>query len=129
MKEAFLLVSLFVVHFLGDYTHLSTAQMLSAKRLGTPLWPIFKHASVHAVLVMVVCAMFQSFFLWKAELMVLACVTELVTHFIVDVLKGRINVWYPAASNPTNKVHWYIFGADQLAHHIVLIFIFLLLRR
>ena len=44
------LIILFACHWLADYTHLSTAWMLNAKRLGKPLLPIFAHALVHASL-------------------------------------------------------------------------------
>ena len=44
------LLTLFTCHFLADYTHLSTSWMLDAKRLGKPLYPIFQHALVHAIL-------------------------------------------------------------------------------
>jgi len=46
---------------------------------------------------------------------------QLFTHFCIDVLKGKLNVWFPSLSNPANKGHWYVFGADQLAHQIVII--------
>jgi hypothetical protein len=47
MTQTTILIGLFICHFLADYTHLSTAWMLNAKRLGTPLFPIFCHAFVH----------------------------------------------------------------------------------
>ncbi|MEO6902401.1 MAG: hypothetical protein ABI315_04515 [Bacteroidia bacterium] len=50
MNNSILLISLFFCHFLADFTHLSTNWMLSAKRLGKPLFPILSHAAVHAAL-------------------------------------------------------------------------------
>ena len=34
MQQTQILIGLFICHFLADYTHLSTAWMLNAKRLG-----------------------------------------------------------------------------------------------
>ena len=42
-----LLILLFFSHFLCDFTPLSTPIMLNAKRVGSPLGPIFEHACVH----------------------------------------------------------------------------------
>lgn len=50
MKIVQVLIALNFCHFLGDYTHLSTNWMLTAKRLGKPLFPILVHAFVHSIL-------------------------------------------------------------------------------
>lgn len=113
-----LLISLFVCHFLADYTHLSTGWMLSAKRLGKPLYPIFTHAFIHASLMLVVMRVgfniesLTAFYLFMFQL---------ITHFLIDVWKGRMNGWFPALQSPANKWHWIVFGGDQLLHAIVII--------
>ncbi len=48
--QTYILIGLFICHFLADYTHLSTNWMLNAKRLGKPLHPILIHAMVHTLL-------------------------------------------------------------------------------
>ena len=115
--ELLALVLLFVGHYLGDYTHLSTKWMLDAKRLGEPVYPIFIHALIHALFVFIIAGIFSN----KGDIVVRCFVFELLTHWIIDILKGRLNAWVPSVSQPQNKAHWYIFGLDQLLHQIVLI--------
>jgi len=113
-----LLILLNICHWLGDYTHLSRDWMLSAKRLGKPLTPIFLHAMVHAILMGIVLMLYIKgiMFFWLL-------LFELITHFLIDVLKGRLNYWFPKLSNPANKYHWYVFGADQFLHQLIIIII------
>ncbi len=113
-----ILIGLFICHFLADYTHLSTAWMLNAKRLGKPLYPIFTHAFAHASLMLVLLALVFGFSGFK-----LAALFgfQLITHFLIDVWKGRMNGWFPALQSPTNKWHWIVFGFDQLLHALVII--------
>ena len=119
INVCFLMV-LFICHWLADYTHLSTAWMLNAKRLGTPLHPILAHASVHAFLMSIsaLCFGFELSFIFKLF------VFQLITHFFIDVWKGKMNVWFPLLQNPANKFHWYIFGFDQLLHALAIIVIY-----
>ncbi len=112
-----LLISLFVCHFLADYTHLSTAWMLNAKRLGKPLFPILVHSLVHGSLMFVVLVFFDV----PIWLTLLLSIFQSVSHFIIDLLKGRANGWFPLLQSNSNKWHWVVFGADQLLHAIVII--------
>ena len=113
-----LLILLNIAHFLGDYTHLSTAEMLQAKRIGSPLFPIFLHAITHTVLFGIVLWYFTD------TITRFICLgIELISHFAIDVLKGKLNVWFPSLSNPANKFHWYVFGLDQFAHQLIIILI------
>lgn len=115
--EPLLLILLFVCHYLADYTHLSTPDMLAAKRVGYPYYPIFTHAAIHASLMHTVIA-----FYGVSNIVLLSCsLLQLSSHFIIDVLKGKMNVWFPSVANPANKEHWYIFGLDQLLHHCVIV--------
>jgi hypothetical protein len=113
-----ILVGLFFCHFLADYTHLSMPFMLNAKRLGKPFYPIFLHAFIHASLMLVLlrCVFnidgFMSFYLMQLQL---------ITHFLIDVLKGRMNGWFPSLQSPANKWHWVVFGGDQYLHALVII--------
>jgi Protein of unknown function (DUF3307) len=113
-----ILIGLFICHFLADYTHLSTAWMLNAKRLGKPLYPIFTHAFIHASLMLVLLALVFGLSGFK-----LAALFgfQLITHFLIDVWKGRMNGWFPALQSPANKWHWIVFGFDQLLHALVII--------
>ena len=116
--QTLVLIALFFCHFLADYTHLSTAWMLNAKRLGKPLYPIFTHAFVHASLMLIALTL-----LFNVSGCVLAGLFtfQLLTHFGIDILKGRMNGWFPSLQSPANKWHWIVFGADQYLHAIVII--------
>jgi len=112
-----ILVGLFLCHLLGDYTHLSTAWMLNAKRFGKPLYPIFCHAEGHAILM----GTFIKILGFNWEITVTLFIFQLVTHFLIDVWKGRMNEWFPFLQNPDNKWHWILFGMDQFLHAFVII--------
>ena len=112
-----ILMGLFVCHWLADYTHLSTGWMLKAKQFGKPLFPIFTHATVHALLMFVVLLCYVS----DIVLVVKLSAFQLLTHFIIDVCKGRLNGWFPVLQSPENKSYWIVFGADQLLHAIVIV--------
>ena len=117
METTKLLLVLFFCHLLADYTHLSTAWMLNAKRLGKPLFPIFAHAMMHSVLMGIA--------LWimgiDRETMAKLMLFQLITHFAIDVWKGRMNGWFTALQSPANKWHWIVFGTDQYFHAVVII--------
>jgi len=117
--QTIILFFLVICHTLADYTHLSTDWMLSAKKLGKPLAPIFVHASIHAMLMSLVIAFIIGFTNTWAYLVLF----EWISHFIIDTLKGRMNGWFPTLKNPANKYHWIIFGIDQMLHLFVIIII------
>lgn len=115
-----ILIGLFFCHFLADYTHLSTAWMLNAKRLGKPFFPIWVHAMVHGLL------MFWTilFFTKSIEFAGYGFLFQWLTHFVVDVWKGRMNGWFPKLQDNTNKWHWIIFGFDQFLHATVIVIMY-----
>ena len=118
MQQTTILIGLFTCHFLADYTHLSTACMLNAKRLGKPLFPILQHAYIHTLLMTV----FLFFIIELPQLLTIKITFfQLATHFLIDVWKGRMNGWFPSLQSPANKWHWIVFGFDQLLHAIVII--------
>lgn len=111
-----ILVLLNICHWAADFTHLSTDWMLNAKRYGKPLYPIFMHALVHAVLFFGVV-----FFLDTLDHAVFAGLFQLSTHFFIDLAKGKITFAFRELENPSNKYHWWLFGFDQLLHHLVIL--------
>jgi hypothetical protein len=113
-----ILIGLFICHWLADYTHLSTTWMLNAKRFGKPFHPIFIHAFVHASLMLVF--LFLTGGLGGSQLAALFGF-QLITHFLIDVWKGRMNGWFPVLQSPANKWYWIVFGFDQLLHALVII--------
>jgi len=123
MNQTLLLLGLFFCHFLADYTHLSAAWMLSAKRLGKPLLPIYTHAVVHALLMGIflrICFGYPMG-IWHTDTIGKMILLQLISHFLIDVWKGRMNGWFPSLQNPANKWHWIVFGFDQFLHATVII--------
>ena len=104
--EIKLLLTLFFCHWLADFTHLSTPMMLDAKRKGEHLLPILAHAGVHSLLMGIALTAFGygNFFDYGivCELMMF----QLITHFLIDLWKGKMNAWFPELANPANKLHW-----------------------
>ncbi len=123
MNNTLILIGLFFCHFLADYTHLSASWMLNAKRLGTPLYPIFTHAFVHACLMLI----FLSLIGFSGIKLATVFALQLSTHFIIDVWKGKMNVWFPSLQSPANKWHWVVFGFDQFLHISVIALMVLVL--
>lgn len=111
-----LLISLFICHWAADYTHLSQPHMLAAKKFGKPLLPILQHALLHGLLMLAVMGLFTD-----GDILIWLFLFQVITHFIIDTLKGRMNVWFPKLQNPANPYHWYVFGFDQLLHTTVII--------
>lgn len=122
INAVILLLLLNVVHWLADYSHLSTTWMLNAKRYGKPLLPILVHSGVHAILMGITMTIlgygncFRGFDI-VGKLMFF----QLITHFLIDVWKGKMNVWFPSLCKQENKWHWVVFGFDQIMHEAVII--------
>lgn len=116
MTQTNILIGLFICHWLADYT-LPTFEMLRAKGSGKPLFPIFKHALTHTTLMFI----FLLFANLSNEKLLVLSVFQLTTHFLIDTLKGNMNIWFPILQNPINRWHWVMFGFDQLLHALVIV--------
>ena len=116
-QTVILLIVLNTCYLIGDYTWLTTPWMLGAKKLGKPLLPIFCHALIHAELMSVALMPFNI----SNELRIELFLFQLITHFLIDVWKGRMNGWFPILQSPAKVVHWLIFGFDQWSHQMVII--------
>lgn len=114
-----LLFLLFTCHWLADYTPLSTPTMLKAKATGSPMFPIMVHGAAHGVLMGIVVLLFT----FQVDLAIFVTIAQGYLHFMIDLWKGRMNVWFPALKDTTKYPHWVIFGLDQLLHAIVIILI------
>lgn len=110
-EKLILLIVLLFTHWLADYTHLSRPWMLAAKRLGKPVLPIVAHAGVHALLVYLIALIVASL-----EVAIILGLFQWISHALIDIWKGRMNVWFPSLRNPANVYHWYVFGIDQFFH-------------
>jgi len=113
-----LLAALFVAHYLGDFTPLSTPRMQRAKANGGPMGPIVAHAAVHGVLVGIAVLVVV-----RPSLSVvgLAAGVEFVTHFTIDAARARIGARVPVLNDPSSNPFWWALGVDQLLHALVLI--------
>lgn len=116
IKALIILIVLNICHWAADFTHLSTDWMLNAKKYGKPLYPIFMHSLVHAILFFI--SVFIMFDLQKA---IAIGFLQLISHFIIDLLKGKITFWFRSLEDPGNKYFWWLFGADQFMHHLIII--------
>jgi hypothetical protein len=112
-----LLLSLNVAHFLGDFTPLNR-WFITAKRYGKPWWLVAGHGTVNGTLFGLMAWIIAG---GKAAL--IAFTIETVTHTLIDLLKGRINQWFPVVEDPAKAIHWTVMGADQMMHQMILIFI------
>lgn len=115
-----LLAGLFVAHYLGDFTPLSTGRMLEAKAEGGPVSLIASHAGVQALLVGIVVAAATGF---QAGLVGPAVAIEFLTHFAIDLARGRLGARFPKIRDSSNRAFWWALGLDQLAHAMVLLWI------
>jgi len=117
-ESVWLLASLFLAHFLGDFTPLSTPRMQEAKSRGKPVGPIAAHAGVHALLVGVAVIILA----WPGlSLLVVAVGLEFTTHLGIDWFRGRLGGRYPGLRDPGVQAFWTAMGLDQLAHYLVLL--------
>jgi len=113
----FLLLALNFAHFLGDFTPLNK-WFIAAKQYGKPVWLVSGHGAVNGILYGITAWLLVGM---KAAL--LAFVIETVTHTVIDVLKGRLNIRFPVLEDTKKPHHWTIMGGDQFLHQVVLIFI------
>lgn len=119
MKEYLsLLIALFACHYLADYCF-TWPRMIQAKTNGKNSGPILLHSCIHAGL-MGICLLLCGI-KWKRLLMLM--LIELVTHFIIDTLKGMLSTRFPVLSDVQKKPYWMLYGLDQFMHLSVVVMI------
>lgn len=104
-----------VVHWLADFTPLSTKKMLAAKAKGYPLSPILCHALVHAILFFIVALLLSNDLLISSHIFML----QLSSHFVIDTVKGLIS--RGKCKDMTNVLFWTVLGFDQMLHQFIII--------
>lgn len=115
--------SLFFIHFIADFSHLSTDKMLAAKsNPSTPsaLGLIFAHAAIHGLLMSIIVALF--FGVHTLEF-VFALMIVTISHFIIDLGKATMTDSYDWAKDISSRKFWYLFGFDQFLHASVILLI------
>jgi hypothetical protein len=116
-KNGYICFALTVILSLGRrFYHLLGPEMLDAKQLGKPILPILVHAAIHACLMGLVLWAFYGF---KTALIGFAI--QLLPHFFIDLFKGKVSEKFPVLQNPSNKLHWMVFGLDQQLHIVVIV--------
>lgn len=118
-NSLWLFAALFTCHWLADYTPLSTRTMLKAKATGEPWHPILLHGATHGALMCLTVLAFTQ----DIGHALFALIFQTFTHWGIDTLKGRFNVWFPSVKDTTKYFHWVVFGADQLLHNIIILII------
>ena len=121
MEDILLLVFLLVCHYLADFC-LTWPKLVAAKSDGRNLWPIALHSSVHALLIGLCLIVFGV----EWQLLLVLMMTELVSHFAIDVLKAQISIRFSYWSDNRYKPYWMLYGFDQLLHQMVVIVIWYL---
>lgn len=94
-----LLAILYICHYIADF-QLTTSKMIAAKANGekTPL--LMQHAAIYA-LHMAVCLIL---FGVKWQTTILLILMQFVSHFLIDIGKGRINKSYPQTADVSQKL-------------------------
>lgn len=110
-----LLIAFQIKHVLADY-FLQTQWMVYGKcKLKGWVKPLFAHASVHALLTLIIALIFAPALWWL-------CALDIIVHFIIDRIKanprlgGRFKMEEGAP-------FWWAFGVDQMLHHLTHYFI------
>lgn len=116
-----LLVALLICHYLADFC-ITSQTMIRAKADGRNPWPIAFHATIHAVLIGLCLLVY--YVDWK--LLLVLMMIELVSHFVIDVLKAQISIRFPYLSDNRHKPYWVLYGLDQLLHQMVVVVIWYL---
>lgn len=111
-----LLAILYICHYIADF-QLTTSKMIEAKANGGKYLPIMQHAGIHALLMAVCLVLFGV----KWQTTILLFLLQFVSHFLIDMGKGRINKFYPTTADVSQKIYWQLYGFDQLMHSFVII--------
>ena len=103
---------LLISHFIFDYGKALTPSMIRDKSIGKPGWPIALHALLHSLGVAIVLLLN----LVSLKLVVSLAFFEFITHFGIDVFKGKIEKAFQSLKDPKNPYHWHLFQIDQFLH-------------
>lgn len=111
LQQIFILLIVFQLkHFLADFIF-QHHYMLKKVRAGWDfLGPLALHCSVHALLTLMICLLYNYKLAWLAAV-------DFGVHFLLDRFRsgprylGRFN-------DPTTSTFWWILGADQMFHHL-----------
>lgn len=123
-QAVLLLVLLMFCHFLADYTPMLDLNMIKAKEKGSPIGPIIEHGITHGVLMLWVVLIMKNI-----PLSCLTFVIQSTSHALIDILKGKIGVWFPVFKDYNKRPLWALMGFDQYLHFIVILWIVYLVTK
>lgn len=103
---------LLISHFIFDYGKALTPSMIRDKSIGKPGWPIALHAFLHSLGVSIVLLLNSV----SLNLVIPLALFEFITHFGIDVFKGKIETTFPVLKDPKQAYHWHLFQIDQFLH-------------
>lgn len=104
--------SLLISHLLLDYGYALSGSMLLAKSKGSPYSPILLHSALQATGVALVLLAFGV----NPTIILIAFHFELITHFLIDLGKGKVQGKYPELQDSKNPLYWHLFQVDQFLH-------------
>jgi hypothetical protein len=103
---------LLISHLIFDYGKALTPSMIRDKSIGKIGWPIAIHALLHSIGVISILLLNGI----DLKLSMTLGIFEFVTHFTIDILKGKIENTFKNLKNPKNPYHWHLFQIDQFLH-------------
>ena len=127
----YVLIGFQLVHWIADYVT-TTPKMIEAKRFADSYSPIFLHSFHHTGLAMILisltflvyqiscgfCSGCFSFTRFAIAMLILQ-----TTHFLIDVMKGKLTKKFEKLQSPMNKIYWVYMGFDQFLHQIINVFL------
>jgi hypothetical protein len=106
------LISLQLKHFIADFPLQNKYMLGKFKPFPDYILPLATHSTVHAIGTAILVFSFH----WPLWFIAL----DFVSHFIIDRIKASPN--FGGKWKPDHPRFWENLGADQMAHHLVGIF-------
>ncbi len=111
IQQLFILFIAFQIkHVLADYFFQTHWMVVGKYRKKGWLKPLFAHASVHALLTLILLLIFAPK-LWYL------CVLDIAVHFSIDRIKAHPKLGGRFKMEEGAKF-WWAFGTDQMLHHL-----------
>lgn len=107
-----LFYQLLISHFIFDYGYAIRPSMVKAKSDGYPIFPILLHAFLHSLGVLLVLLL-NGYDLPKIFSL---SFFQLMAHFLIDLIKSKIENKYPSLKSHSNPLYWHLFQLDQFLH-------------
>lgn len=107
----YLLIIFQFKHFLADFPLQRSYMLKKVSANWDFVIPLATHCFVHAILTLVILAVYSLWSLWWLVLL------DFVVHFIMDRIKAGPN-YLGRFSDKSKASYWNSFGLDQMVHHL-----------